>query len=188
MNAVHFARVRDHQRRVVGLAAIAARQLRAKDARQAKLSTALGDSAMQVVEFARLHARLGRGNIDAVADGLRFRKADNLRACLGGVIEKAKNRPLVDRERVRLPALRESDAKRFHGGCPSRIALTWIPSFYAKVAQTRTIARCRQEPTSALAQLKSRVGNSRRIRDAAWHKEVCHAKVVCRSTDEARTS
>ena len=41
--------------------------------------------------------------------------------------------------------------------------------------------------TSALAQLKSRVGNSRRISDAGWHKEVCHAKVVRRSTDEART-
>ena len=43
-------------------------------------------------------------------------------------------------------------------------------------------------PTSALSQLKSRIGNFGRISDAAWHKEVCHAEVVRGSVDEARTS
>src|SRR5438552_17516985 len=44
------------------------------------------------------------------------------------------------------------------------------------------------QDTSALSQLRSRIGNFGRIGDAAWHKEVCHAEVVCRSPDEARTS
>src|SRR5262249_19321487 len=51
--------------------------------------------------------------------------------------------------------------------------------------------RARGEPgggTSALSQIKSRVGISGRIGEAAWHKGVCHAEGLCRSTDEARTS
>src|SRR5262249_37865874 len=42
--------------------------------------------------------------------------------------------------------------------------------------------------TSALSLLKSRIGIFGRIGDAAWHKEVCHAEVVYRAADEARTS
>src|ERR1700736_1522980 len=42
--------------------------------------------------------------------------------------------------------------------------------------------------TSALSQLKSRIGILGRIGDSAWHKEVCHAEVVRCATGEARTS
>src|SRR6185436_9830569 len=40
-----------------------------------------------------------------------------------------------------------------------------------------------QRQTSALSQLKSRVGKVGRIGDSAWHKEVCHAEKVRRATD-----
>src|SRR5215470_10781942 len=60
-----------------------------------------------------------------------------------------------------------------------------MPTFHP-AAGRRSISL--RTTTSALSRLKSRIGNLGRIGDAAWHKEVCHAEVVYRSTDEARTS
>jgi hypothetical protein len=56
------------------------------------------------------HACLGCGNINAVADGLRFGETDYSHARLSRLIEEAKDRALVACQRVCLPALRAADA------------------------------------------------------------------------------
>jgi hypothetical protein len=110
----------------------------------------------------------------------------------GDLTEPGKRFTIKSR-RVRVPEIVERDGKSHH----KNLQISFRSSVLGNGLLFNYIAvdigdRSREysfiEGTSALSQLKSRLGNFGRNGDSAWHKEVCHAEVVYRSTDEARTS